>query len=344
MADTSGYATLHFSTNDLPEKDRIAIWREYYGRSIFNVDVEPAAGTVFHSTMVTRALPDMQLMAGTMSAARISRDQKSIADGNDDLILAINNNGSVTVSANDRALDLGQGEGVLIDGSEITTFERHTAGGSCSLRISRSIVSASVADVDDVVMRKIPQRTDALKLLAGYLNTLLSETSMTSRTLRYLGANHIKDLVAISLGATTDAAELAHDRGIPAARLKEAKAYIIKNSRSLISIGTVAVHVGVTPRYLQRLFEIDGTTFSMFLLEHRLMRVHRMLSDPRYAGNTVEAIAYESGFSDISYFNRSFRRRYGLTPKEVRNRTDDVSAPFQPVKVKSNRKLSRGVS
>jgi AraC-like DNA-binding protein len=29
-------------------------------------------------------------------------------------------------------------------------------------------------------------------------------------------------------------------------------------------------------------------------------------------------VAYEAGFGDLSYFNRTFRRRYGATPSDVR--------------------------
>jgi AraC-like DNA-binding protein len=41
--------------------------------------------------------------------------------------------------------------------------------------------------------------------------------------------------------------------------------------------------------------------------------------DPRHAKRAVSSIAFEVGFGDLSYFNRSFRRCYGATPSEVRN-------------------------
>jgi AraC-like DNA-binding protein len=69
---------------------------------------------------------------------------------------------------------------------------------------------------------------------------------------------------------------------------------------------------------VQLLFEREGLTFSQFLLDQRLARAHRMLLDPRFAGRTVSAIAYASGFGDLSHFNRAFRRRYGETASDVR--------------------------
>jgi AraC-like DNA-binding protein len=44
-----------------------------------------------------------------------------------------------------------------------------------------------------------------------------------------------------------------------------------------------------------------------------------MLTEPRLAQSSVGAIAYDAGFGDLSYFNRSFKRRFGVTPRDVRN-------------------------
>jgi len=44
-------------------------------------------------------------------------------------------------------------------------------------------------------------------------------------------------------------------------------------------------------------------------------------STPRFDEQDISTVALESGFSDISYFNRCFRRRFGATPTEVRERT-----------------------
>jgi len=85
-----------------------------------------------------------------------------------------------------------------------------------------------------------------------------------------------------------------------------------------MSISAVAASLNVTPRYVQRLFEAEGTTFSEFLIGQRLARAHRMLCDPTSSQNAISTIAYDVGFGDLSYFNRRFRRQYGLTPRDVR--------------------------
>ena len=39
--DQNDFSIVRFSTDDLPEKDRTAIWREHFGPSVFKVEIEP---------------------------------------------------------------------------------------------------------------------------------------------------------------------------------------------------------------------------------------------------------------------------------------------------------------
>jgi AraC-like DNA-binding protein len=129
----------------------------------------------------------------------------------------------------------------------------------------------------------------------------------------------VQDLAAFALNMTVKAAGATSSHGKAAARLRTAKIYTIENIADRdISISRVALHVGVTRRYLQRLFELDGTTFSAHLLKHRLARAHRLLCEPPSTSRQVNAIAYETGISDLFYFNCSFRRIYGATPMDIR--------------------------
>jgi AraC-like DNA-binding protein len=320
MLEPTSFATVRFSTEDLPEKDRVPMWREHYGRSVFKVDIIPSPDKPFRGTVSVRSLPGLQLMSGTLSSAQIIRSRESISDGNDDFVFTINQSGKAVVSTHDREVELGERDAVLINSNEVTTFNRFKAGGSLSLRIPRSILSSLVVNIDDVVMQSIPHDADALRLLTSYAGSLIADGEMASPNLRHLVINHVTDLVALTLGATRDAAIAANDRGVRAGRLRTAKAYIIENSSSRdLSIGIVAASLGVTPRYLQRLFEIDGSTFSAFLLGQRLTRAHRMLCEPQFDQCPVGAIAYEAGFGDLSYFNRCFRKLYGVTPRDIRD-------------------------
>jgi AraC-like DNA-binding protein len=85
-----------------------------------------------------------------------------------------------------------------------------------------------------------------------------------------------------------------------------------------MTVTKIAKRRGVTPRYVQMLFEADGTTFSEYVLDQRLARSYRMLTEPAHIHRTVSAIAFQVGFGNLSYFNRAFRNRFGITPSDAR--------------------------
>jgi AraC-like DNA-binding protein len=113
-----------------------------------------------------------------------------------------------------------------------------------------------------------------------------------------------------------------------AARMRAIKAEIAQSfQHGPVSVATLAQSQGVSPRYIQKLFEHEGTTLSKFVLGQRLARVHRMLTAPALVDLTIGAIAYRAGFGDLSTFNREFRRHFGATPSDVRATTRRGAAP-----------------
>jgi AraC-like DNA-binding protein len=158
----------------------------------------------------------------------------------------------------------------------------------------------------------------AMRMLVRYLE-LLTQGAAANVELGMLAEAHVHDLIALALGATREAAEIAGGRGVRAARLRAIKADIAQNLRSDdVSAAGLAKRHGVTPRYIHKLFEGEGVTLSRFVRDQRLAHVRRMLADPRHADLTIGAIAFQAGFGDLSTFNREFRRQFGATPTDVR--------------------------
>jgi AraC-like DNA-binding protein len=176
-----------------------------------------------------------------------------------------------------------------------------------------------VSDIDAAVLMRIPSGTGLLSLLKGYVDAAFRDPALAVPDMRAVVVAHLCDLVAVTLGATRDAAAVAEGRGIRAARLRAIKADIEENllDRDL-SPGAVAKRQRVSDSYLRKLFASEGTSFSQYVLSRKLLRAHRMLSDGRRAKFGIAAIAYDAGFGDLSYFNRAFKRCYGATPSELR--------------------------
>lgn len=140
-----------------------------------------------------------------------------------------------------------------------------------------------------------------------------------------LSATHVYDLIALAIRATEEGRKIANQRGLGAARLQAIKADLVQNVT--LHLDELATRHGISPRYVQMLFEEVGTTYSDFTLERRLDAARRILTSPRYAVWSVTAIAFEVGFGDLSHFNRRFKRRYLMTPSDMRSLGDLGATP-----------------
>jgi len=314
-ADDVGF--LRFSTGLLPERDRLSGLRDILGRQMARLDFEPLTPS-FHADVTMRQVHGLGIAAMDHSLMRVSRTRELLADGEDTLVFQIPAGGGVA-SQLGREVTLEPGDAVLASSADVGTFTCTSATGkSLVLSLPRRELLPLVADFDAALVVRIPCRTAALQLLTRYLG-LFEATPALQPGLARVTVNHVYDLAALALGATADAAEIATARGVRAARLREARAFVERNAaRRELSATSVAAQLGVTPRYLHMLFENESETFSEFVLGERLTRARRMLIDPRFAHHAISTIAFDSGFSDLSHFNRSFRRRFGMTPSQAR--------------------------
>jgi AraC-like DNA-binding protein len=138
---------------------------------------------------------------------------------------------------------------------------------------------------------------------------------------RQLIVAHLCDLIAVTLGATGEAVVIAERRGIRAARLRAIKSDIEAHLTDWdLSPSAVAKRQRISDSYIRKLFEHDETSFTDFVLARRLETAHRHLTNPVWANRNIASIAFASGFADLSYFNRTFKRAYGETPSDVRFR------------------------
>ncbi|HNB43014.1 MAG TPA: AraC family transcriptional regulator, partial [Burkholderiaceae bacterium] len=80
-----------------------------------------------------------------------------------------------------------------------------------------------------------------------------------------------------------------------------------------LSVGSLAEQLGCTPDYLSHLFHRScGEHLVACINRLRLERATRLLTEGRLAGKEV---AWACGYASQSYFIRSFRAQFGLTPK-----------------------------
>ncbi|RRB04412.1 helix-turn-helix domain-containing protein [Larkinella rosea] len=147
------------------------------------------------------------------------------------------------------------------------------------------------------LLTAMPNQSD-LPLMASFLQIL--EVLKTSPEVRWLNPESL----------------LMSYAGASQSRVARVMRFIQDQFRQPITLEETAAIAGLQLHSFCRFFKaLTQRTFSEFLNEIRIGFACQLLQQ---SDLPITQIAYESGFGNISYFNRSFKKNRGLTPKEYR--------------------------
>jgi AraC-like DNA-binding protein len=295
--------------------------RTLHERGLTWVSFDPIPDLPCEIDFGIRKHPDLGLLSGTVRGVRHVHAHRDSGDGDDDFSFHLNINGLSTVTGRRGETTLRDGDAMLLSYSAGRTITRPAFVDHRVVRLLGASLRPLVRHIDDAVLRPIPRGTGTLNLLRGYVDAVFDDPVLAKPHMRQLFVTQLCDLVALTLGATRDATAAAEGRGVRAARLRAIKADIEANlAHGELSPAAVARRQNVSESYIRKLFESEETSFSEFVLTRRLMRAHRLLLDPRRVDRSIASIAFEAGFGDLSYFNRTFKRFYAAIPSEIRVR------------------------
>ncbi|WP_407148364.1 helix-turn-helix transcriptional regulator [Bradyrhizobium sp. ORS 86] len=317
-ADAADFNSIRFSTRDLPERMRIPMWREEFGRRIVHADIAAASDAPFHAEATLQALRGLRLLALRGAPMRFRRSRANIADGDDSIGIIVSSSSASQLSQRGREIEFRGGDTIAILHSEPATL-RYVDGLQVGLAVPRDALVPRVTDVDSLVMRRISRRTEALRLLMTYLKSALRQGVLAAPKLRETIVTHIHDLAALAIDECSPLGESSASAVI-AARHNAALDHIAAHFQDPeLSLEIVARRQGISPRYLQRLMASSGASFTERVNELRLQKAFTLLTAPHDGAQRISDIALEVGFSDISHFNRLFRARFGDSPRGVRS-------------------------
>lgn len=184
-----------------------------------------------------------------------------------------------------------------------------------------SVVAALLRQMPELKssVQSISDDHQAIALLEGYVAALLNLETPLSSKLASIASDHLVELIRNALGVVDRQARAKPGQGIRTARRQTVMQEITANlTRHDLSSDGIARRLGITPRYLRKLLQDEGVSFSDLVRQMRTQKAYQILSDPRQLSLTISQIAYQVGFSDLSYFNQCFRRQFGVTPTDIR--------------------------
>jgi AraC-like DNA-binding protein len=311
---------LTFATREMPTNDRVPFWLEVFARKIVHINFEPKAGVPVEAAASLLALPNLRLMwCDNATPATWTRPKELLKDGDDGRALLVSIEGAANRTQLDNEVQLEAGDAVGILQCEAARIELRK-WSYAAIILPREALSPYVPHFETAARNVVPRECEALGFLRSYLTLVRKDWTGSAPGLQQLASGHVRDLVALCLGANRDGKDAATRLGLRAARFHAIKSAITDNPG--VHLSELAQRFGVSSRHIQILFEEEGETFTAYVSGERLRQAHGMLNDPKYRHWTIAAIAFHAGFGDLSHFNRNFKKRYGATPSDLRSQSD----------------------
>lgn len=163
-------------------------------------------------------------------------------------------------------------------------------------------------------------------MVSRFLRDLGASTSLISATRSERLATQASDLIITLLSECGDEGEAVRSSAQRSLLLRIKDQIAQRLPDPGLGPAEIAAASNVSVRYLHKLFSAEELSVSEYVKQARLERCRRDLLDPRRARESIASIAFRSGFGDLSGFNRAFKSRFGVTPRNLRGRFDGPSA------------------
>ena len=114
--------------------------------------------------------------------------------------------------------------------------------------------------------------------------------------------------------------------------------YIDKNLNSDLSLTTVSNVAYYSPYHFHRIFKfITGETLNNYVTRKR---IEKSASDLIHKNISISDIFYKYGFNDNSTFTRTFKKYYGLSPKEFRKQNLNKFSKISQIESKNSQEYT----
>lgn len=115
--------------------------------------------------------------------------------------------------------------------------------------------------------------------------------------------------------------ETVDENALPARMVEALDNYIRENAGDDISNTEIGAIFGYHPFYISKVLkDKKGTTLRQYIIAYRLKLAKKLLDE---SAKSVNEISEECGFNDPSYFTKTFKNAFGMTPKDYRNLTKE---------------------
>jgi AraC-like DNA-binding protein len=296
----------------------------FVARNVHQLRTESVGG-VGHHRLRTYSVAGFTLLHAVAVGASDNvgleiRDRHAIdGDGKDRFVLMRLLSGERRVSQLGRCQSVKAGTSSLFCTSEPYTIETMAwkdQNEVIAFFMPSDFVNQRIGDGKQYCVRNLTSNGNLHDLVAGTFELFARDAWKFSEDEFYKSARAIADLALLGLNAPSGAGLGSHSARLSnLTRVKQIMRQRMEDPD--LTLADIAHAAGFSLNYVHNLFRGERQTLYQYLKAERLQRAREQLQLAKSRGMTVTEVALRCGFSDSSYFSRSFKQAFGQSPRDV---------------------------
>lgn len=244
------------------------------------------------------------------------RDADEIARSKADYVcLTFYEHGSMRLVQRGHTIEAQAGDFVVWDASSPSRFDCLAPTRCKLIWLPQQVFSRHVAGFECLENQIIPKDNPAAAVIGAHLSQLhgMLVTFPADKQARVFESSIEFMLSCLPERAFTSGMSRQQQALVERARRLVAE----RIGQDEITPAIVAHALGISVRYLHRLFALTGQSLQEYVTAQRLERARQALA-AQTGKVSIAGIAQDAGFYDSSHFNKAFKRRYGVSPSRYR--------------------------
>ncbi|WP_296247886.1 helix-turn-helix domain-containing protein [Pseudomonas sp. UBA4194] len=310
--------SIQFNTDTIAPRERSAYWQEVVCNTFVPLECQLATPEAFQGRLQARQLGELSVVDVCAQQQTVVRDARRIGFSNEEyVLLSLAREGRSLVLQEGREASLAAGDFAIYDTRRPYRLHFDGAFRQTVVQIPRASLQRRVGNLEYLTALRMSRNNPLERLVFDFLQGLSSLDNQLDDLHQLRLGEHGMDLLAMAL-AERSKGQLSQGSRRTALlfRIKDHVHAHLGNAE--LSLADISARFGISPRYINSLFQQEQTSFGRYLLASRLTACARDLREPALARRQISEIAYRWGFSDMAHFSRVFRAQYGEAAREYR--------------------------
>lgn len=307
-------------TSELPVNERFDYWRDIVCDEFVQLDCEPVGNDSFDGEIRGGiGVAGLQFSEVLSDPQLVLRSKSQIAKSTEaDFLISFQLAKHGVVRQDGREALLTPGSFALYDSRRPYTLEFQQRFHQLVLQMPNEVLSRHLMNPEQYTAISINGQSGLGAVLSNFVFSLVRELHSLPNAPEELSENLV-NMIAMAFSSSVMLGEVGDHSIVQESLRRRVRSYIDNNlCNPELNNQVIAEAQGISARYLHKLFQHEEETLHSLIINKRLERAHKLLSDLAFAAHTIERIAFSVGFTTAAHFSSCFKKKYGISPSELR--------------------------